>query len=411
MQRSDQNGWKMTSGSYVMNMSAEERYRLIAEFTLDWVYLQLPDGTFEYVSPSCKEITGYSPDEFIQDPSLYLQIVHPDDRPLMEGHVCKPGVRDSSPMEFRIIHRDGEERWISHLCHEVRNRKGDFIGCKASNRDITARKKYERSLKKSREQLMRLKEQLEAKNKELETVIGVVSHDLRTPLVSIHGFSGEIKLNCREGLDTLSGLNLPPEQAAVIRRIFETEIPECLGYIDVSAKAMDRLVRSLVKVARSGLAKTSPEPLDMNELVGSVAAGLQFKTKTAGTLLAVESLPPCFADKDHVTQIFSNLMDNAVKNIPPERQGQIRVTGTAEDGRSVYCVEDNGVGIAREFQQKIFDMFARLRYEQTEGEGIGLAVVKRMLDRNNGTIRVESEEGKGSRFYVTLPASDTTGQE
>lgn len=405
MDRSNRNGWKAATGSYIMSISPEERYRLIAEFTFDWIFLEMADGTFGYVSPACETITGYSPEDFIHDPELYFRIIHPEDRPRICQHRCLPDTNDTEPMEYRIIHRDGSRRWISHLCQAVRNKQGEFIGCRGSNRDITARKEYEVTLQKSRQQLMDLKEQLEAKNKELESIIGVVSHDLRTPLVTIHGFSGEIAMNCRDALEALDRAELPMNTTAAIRNILDKEIPECLNYIGVSAKAMDRLVRSLVKVARAGMARVNPEQLDMNELISTTVDSIRYRAREAGTTLEVEPLPECFADREMIAQVFANLIDNAVKFIPPDRPGRVRITGRLENGRSVYMVEDNGAGIAPEYRQKIFDLFARLKFEQSEGEGIGLAVVKRIVDQNNGTVRVESEEGRGSRFFVSLPAN------
>lgn len=407
MRRREEQGWKAATGFKRFDLSPEERYRLIAEYSTDWVLLELADGSFEYVSPACQTITGYKPADFIENPNLYLEIVHPDDRRRIEAHRCEPGICDAIPIEYRIIRRDGEERWISHLCREVRNREGHFIGCCVSNRDITVRKQSERSLQEHREQLLDLKEQLETKNKELETIIGVVSHDLRTPLVSIHGFSGEIGLNCTEARETLSRMNPSDPQTETLLRIMTQEIPECLNYIEVSVKAMDQLVRSLVKVARAGMVNPVPEPLDMNTLVSDVVNSVLYRVRKNEIQLNVEPLPPCFADREQIAQVFTNLVDNAIKFIPSDRRGSIRIWGRMQEGRSVYCVEDNGMGIAPQSQQKIFDLFARLRFEKNEGEGIGLAMVKRMLDRNNGTIRVESEEDRGSRFFVSLPAADS----
>lgn len=400
----EEQGWKAATGFQRMCLSPEERYRLIAEYTTDWVLLVLADGSFEYVSPACQTVTGYKPADFLENPNLYIEIVHPDDRARIEAHRCEPGICDSVPIEYRIFRRGGEERWISHLCREVRDRQGRFIGCCISNRDITVRKRNEHTLEEHRTQLMSLKEQLEAKNKELETIIGIVSHDLRTPLVSIHGFSGEIGLNCADAREALERMAPSGPEAEDLLRILAQEIPECLNYIEVSVKAMDQLVRSLVKVARAGMVKPVPEPLDMNRLVSDVVNSVIYRVRENGIQLNIDPLPACFADKEQVFQVFANLIDNSIKFIPSDRQGNIRICGQVREDRSVYCVEDNGVGIAPESQEKIFDLFVRLRFDKGEGEGIGLTVVKRMLDRNNGTIRVESEPGRGSRFWVSLPA-------
>ena len=135
---------------------SEARYRIIAESTYDWEYWRGPDGRMLYVSPSCKRITGYGPDEFVNDPDLIDRIVHPDDQALMAEHrhrVDDGGTR--MPIDFRIICRDGTERWIGHHCHAVRDESGGNLGTRASNRDITARKQTERALRESRGDLNR----------------------------------------------------------------------------------------------------------------------------------------------------------------------------------------------------------------------------------------------------------------
>ena len=276
-----------------------------------------------------------------------------------------------------------------HVCQAVRNQQGRFLCCCASNRDITTRKTTEEQLRESHSELLKLKEQLEAKNREMESVIGVVSHDLRTPLVSIQGFSGEIRLNSRDLIEKLAALPVPGSETAAMQRILTEEIPECLGYIDTSVKAMDQLVRSLVKVARAGMVKPNLEKLDMNELISQIVASVQYRIKTSKVQMDIDPLPECVADREQMTQVFTNLIDNAIKYISPDRQGRIHIWAKRQEDRCLYCVEDNGIGIPADSQQKIFSLFARLRFEQVDGEGIGLAVVKRMLDRNNGTIYVE----------------------
>jgi signal transduction histidine kinase len=150
------------------------------------------------------------------------------------------------------------------------------------------------------------------------------------------------------------------------------------------------------------MAKAKPERIDMNKLLAEITANLGFKFKESGTKVSVEDMPACFADKTHVTQIFTNLLDNAVKYLAPGRPGQIRVGGEVKGEQVVYFVEDNGVGIAPEHQEKIFEIFFRLGDKTTGGEGIGLTMVKRMVGRNNGKIWVESQPGKGSKFFVGL---------
>jgi PAS domain S-box-containing protein len=137
-------------GANFGGLPADECFRIIANFTRDWEYWRLPDGSFLYISPSCERITGYSPADFQRDPDLYLSIVHPDDRPLIQKH-RESTRREGDPpqLEFRIIRRDGQERWIGHVCQNVRDQFGRSLGRRGSNRDITIRKQAEEALRRS----------------------------------------------------------------------------------------------------------------------------------------------------------------------------------------------------------------------------------------------------------------------
>jgi signal transduction histidine kinase len=163
-----------------------------------------------------------------------------------------------------------------------------------------------------------------------------------------------------------------------------------------------------VKVARAGLVVPKPEMLEMTELIKTVVDSIKIKIKESNTIITMEDLPPCFADRNHTIQIFTNLIDNAVKYLAAERQGQISIEAKIEKDTVIYCVMDNGIGIAREHQEKIFDTYYRIvEKKSVGGEGIGLSVVKGMVERNNGRIWLESEKGKGSKFCVRLPKSSS----
>jgi len=124
----------------------EERYRTVADFTRDWEYWIAPDGTLRYCSPACERITGYAVEEFMCDPRLLAAVVHPDDSARVMSHLCEvPGVATAAAeeLEYRICRTDGEERWIAHVCQPVHGRDGAYLGRRASNRDVTARKRAE----------------------------------------------------------------------------------------------------------------------------------------------------------------------------------------------------------------------------------------------------------------------------
>jgi PAS domain S-box-containing protein len=137
--------------------ASEENFRMLADFTYDMEYWRLPDGRLVYISPSCERVTGYSQKEFLQDPNLLARIVHPEDRPAMERHFEDSGDttagRGYCEMEFRILTRSGEARWIGHVCQQVVGADGKSQGRRATNRDITERKNAEQIIQSMSEML------------------------------------------------------------------------------------------------------------------------------------------------------------------------------------------------------------------------------------------------------------------
>jgi signal transduction histidine kinase len=142
----------------------------------------------------------------------------------------------------------------------------------------------------------------------------------------------------------------------------------------------------------------------MNKVMSNVLDVFEFRFQTIDTEVEMGDLPPCLGDETQIGQVFANLVDNALKYRNSDRPGIIRISGRNEGEEVIYCVEDDGLGIAPEHQQKIYEIFHRLNPDQNHGEGLGLTIVHRILDRHRGKIWVESEPGHGSKFFVSLPA-------
>ncbi|HEY3347943.1 MAG TPA: ATP-binding protein [Nitrospirota bacterium] len=247
-----------------------------------------------------------------------------------------------------------------------------------------------------------LNDKLVEKNRELEQVIYITSHDLRSPLVNIMGFKRELDKACQR----ISSLHETERDIDVFKKklteICESDVSFSLGFIEASINKIDSLLNGLLRISRLGSAALELKPLDMEALAQEVVKTLKFQSRECGATITVGEMPPCLGDEYMVNQIFTNLLGNALKYSDPARPGVISLHGSRQGPVSVYCVEDNGVGISQDNCERVFEIFQRAGANKG-GEGLGLTIVRKICDRLNGRVRVESEPGKGSRFFVMLP--------
>jgi len=240
---------------------------------------------------------------------------------------------------------------------------------------------------------------------ELQSIVYISSHDLRAPLINIDGFSGSLAGNCVKLQKLLVNEDISENVKDDVLELIEETIPEDLQFITEGTKKMKALIDGLLQVSRVGTVEVEMGNLDMNEIVENIISNVSFRAKEkCATVTCQNDLPPCYADSSQINQLFSNLIDNSIKYLSPERKGKVRISGYSENGVSYYSVKDNGIGIDKQHQQKIFEVYHRLNpSDGIEGEGLGLTIIRRILDRYNGSISLESTQGEGSEFFVTLP--------
>ena len=258
---------------------------------------------------------------------------------------------------------------------------------RAANRklewEIGERKLSEAKVKALNEDLAKKLEQLQS----LDSFNYSISHDLMSPLNSITGLAGLLQ-------------TMYPEK-------FDKEVLEIVNHIMGSVDRMSKLIKDLLTFSRQANAEITKTKVDMREMVNEVLQEISLTMPTADTQIVVyEHLPSAYGDVNMLKQVWTNLISNAIKYSQKKPDPKVEIGAIEDSGELVYFVKDNGAGFNMAHYNKLFSIFQRLHNEsEFNGTGIGLAVVKRIIERHDGKIWAESEIGKGSDFYFTLKSS------
>jgi PAS domain S-box-containing protein len=355
---------------------SEERLTNILNNSIDAVYRRnLDTGRFEYFSPAIERISGCTVDEVATwSTEEILDRVHPDDllrvrQEKMEMlETCTEGTVD-----YRLRQREGAYVWVSDRFRLIHDETGRPLYRDGVIRNVTEQKQIEEALQRS--------------NVDLQRFAYIASHDLQEPLRSVVSFSQLLERRYKGRLDS--------------------DADEYLDFIVEGGQRMQRLIQDLLQVSRIETQARPLEPTDPAALVADVMRSLETLRREAGATLEVGDLPMVKADPAQLEQVFANLIGNAIKyrrrDIPPT----IRIASRATNGMIEFSVSDNGIGIEAEYFDRIFEMFRRLHtHDAYEGTGIGLAIVKRIVERHGGTVRVESTPNEGTTISFTLPAAN-----
>ncbi len=360
----------------------ELRYRTVADFTYDWEYWRSADGGLLYVSPSCKRVSGYAPEDFIADPELMRELILPEDRKAWDEHRWKaegtPGINE---VRFRIRNRDGEVRWIEHVCQPVMARGGEFLGVRATNRDVTARERAAIEAMRLREQLLHA-----GRVAAMGELAASLAHELTQPLAAILS-------NAQAALRLLAAE--PPDVEEVRASLADI--------VDDDKRAAD-----VIKGVRTLLKRGDPDyaPVDANDIVRQVAALARNEALAKRVdikLELAEDLAPVLGDRVQLQQVVLNLLLNAIEVMGEEGAGprEIVVRTTERAGRDIQvAVRDSGPGVGADEADHLFEPFYTTK---GEGLGMGLTVSRSIIERHGGRIWAENNAERGATFYVTLP--------
>ena len=254
---------------------------------------------------------------------------------------------------------------------------------------------------------------LAAKSQENEMFVYSVSHDLRSPLVNLQGFSKELDSSCAEFRQILAENELPPSIHARCLSLLDGDMTEAIRFIQTAVKRLSTNINALLRLSRVGRVEFQWQVVDVQSIVERIVAAMNDTIQQRGARVLVAELPPVWGDPAAVEQIFANLIGNAVNYLSADRAGLIEVSTTEssdvfanspEKRLNTYFVRDNGVGIPASYTAKVFQIFQRMHPTLAHGEGVGLALVRRVVERHGGRIWFESAESAGTTFFVALPA-------
>ena len=483
---------------------SEERYHSVADFTYDWEYWLGPDDQFRYMSPSCERVTGYSAQAFIDHPALLDEIVHPDDQTVWIKHVHRFAGGEVEPIELRIVHRNGQERWISHVCRQVFSEGGQSMGRRASNRDITVRKRAEAEIrlrtaaleaaangivitdrngqilwvnpamsrltgysfeevihqnprllksgvhdrdfyknlwdtvlagevwhgevinrrkdgslyteeqmitpvraaggeithfiaikqdvterKRVEEALRQSNIELRARNEDLDAFAHTVAHDLKSPVALVIGYSDELIIET----DLATEEDLRQGLAAIAR----------------AGHKLNSIINELLLLAEIRTSEVARQPLDMGRLVREATQRLmKISTDQHAEIVLPETWPVALGYGPWIEEVWVNYLSNALKyGGSPSTPPQIELGAEAQpDGLVRFWLRDHGPGIPAESQAHLFTQFTRLDQVRAQGHGLGLSIVRRIVEKLGGQVGVISQVGQGSTFFFALPGAN-----
>ncbi len=346
---------------------SEEYFRLLTENALDIITILEADWTIRYESPSIEPVLGYRREGLIG--KHYSEFFHPDDLPdvmkTFNRLIQDPGF--ILFLQARCRHKDGSWRILEIMATNLIDNPA-VKGIVVNSRDITERKKAEEELKRS--------------NEDLQQFAYAASHDLQEPLRGVAGFTKLLEKRYRGKLD---------EKA-----------DEFIGFIIDDAKRMQMLIKDLLDYSRIS-AKIAFRPANCSVALEQAISNLRSAIEESGAEVTYDSLPVVMGDEAQLSRLFQNLIGNAIKFRSREPL-KVHVSAKREGEEWMFSIRDTGIGIDPKQTERIFVIFQRLHARQEyPGTGIGLAICKKIVERHGGRIWVESEPGKGTTFYFTIP--------
>ncbi|MDG5813481.1 ATP-binding protein [Chitinispirillales bacterium ANBcel5] len=367
-----------TMASRRLMQATEDRYKRLTENARDMIFrFSIPQRKFDYVSPAGFNLTGFHHQEFYKNPGIMISIIAPEWRDYFKDRWLRLMQGDAEPLyEFRIIGKSSESRWV-HLRVVVIKKDGQPHAIEGIAADVT-------ELKNALEEREKLIKELETKNAELERFAYTISHELKTPLITIRGFLGYLEKEAREG--DLGGLYRD------------------ITFIRSATDTMRRLLEGLIELTRVGRHPGEPEDVPFSKLVSEVAQRFEKPLSERKIILQIDTnMPVVHGNRIELFELVENLIENSIKFMGDQQNPYIKVGWFETPKEAVFYVKDNGIGIEPKYHDRVFGIFHKLD-PASEGTGVGLALAKSIVSTHGGWIKTESPgPGKGTAVYFTLP--------
>ncbi|WP_162340024.1 PAS domain S-box protein [Cyclobacterium salsum] len=368
---------------------SNQRFQYVTEATSEAIWdADLRKGTVVW-SQGYHTLFGHPHQQDEMDGSSWSDYIHPDDYDAVTGSIQRiiDGRKKTWTQAYRFRKADGSYLRVEDKGLVVRDPEGKPLRMVGAMRDISAQYAYNRALKELNRSLETSKKHLEATNAELEQYAFIASHHLQEPLRTVIGFMDNLYKSYGKDLDDKA------------RRYVLFAMND--------AKQMRQQILDLLEYGTIGKEQKKPpfQWLETSNLVEDVLRINCEFIQQASAKINVGNLPRVWADKKRLIQVFTHLILNGIKYQPPSQKAEIFISSQQKKGEVVICVQDNGLGIDAAYHQKIFLLFHRLHGKDAfPGTGIGLPICKKVITHHGGSIWVESQLGKGSRFYFTIPS-------
>jgi PAS domain S-box-containing protein len=401
-----------------MQQLRDEDYRLIIDSVNDYAIFMLdPTGHIASWNRGAQRIKGWTADEII---GQHFSIFYPEEdvkrgKPEMELRVASKVGRFED--EDWRVRKDGTRFWANVIITAVRNKEGVLVGFAKVTRDLTERKMAEESLSAMKndlektvgilketvhnlneeivrrslaeEELIKKNRELQVSNADLEQFAYVASHDLKEPLRTIGSYSTLLVRRCK-------GDNDP-------------DIPVFKNFILDGVEHLQTLINGLLDYARIGKSDIRFVKVDTGKILEKVKMTLSIEIAATGAVVKSTKMPVVCGIPSLMSTLLQNLIGNALKFKKPGTEPRIEIAASEQEGEWVFSIKDNGIGIPKQYQEKIFKLFQRLHTrEEYEGTGIGLALCRKIVEFHGGKLWLTSEPEKGSIFYFTVPKKNNS---